>query len=1238
MTKNRPSPLRAEVTNLNFGQEGIAEFPKYGHFATFFIKKDTDDLYERWLKVVKLTDELCAKSKGEVVCVRGVDFCLWTRWCKELKMPVPKSKPDHALLNDKPFTNSGGDLWFHIKGTTNKSCERIFEAIEKALDPVTEKIIHTPAHKMHGGKVFGGRFRDAMINPVDPVNLSNRVIVGDEDAFYRGSAFVLQQKFKHNWAQLDDKNQIEKEDMIGRNVNDAIIPMHDDRSHIKCVRQVNGERVTDRILRQALPYGQSKTGNGKEEGVYFVAYAKDNNIYHDLITNIVGPEKGFIKDKMLSNTHATSGNFWFVPSAEIIKLAPAKGSIRVPENEYFDVRSSNGYMYYNNRDFLHQTQLRKDGDEFSDRILLLLSQNFSRWNDTWEKPQIMPSPGHLRDHLSNDKWKKYQKYATSKSAALRKGLAIKISLSDVLLQEQYRELAGLHNIKPYELLVGNMPPLTLGSGTQVMEYLNEEEKIEGFFGMKNEYSATGHNIPNYKKVLRLGVGGLLKEAQQKLKGSTGETRAFYQSVIWSLEGLEAFILSYAELAKSLEESTPKTAKFERDNYAAIAKRMTKLASKKPKGLLESLQLIFIINCALHQTGEPMSIGRLDQYLIEPYLADIKAGKLDGAGAQEIIDAFWLKMDETVLYNRQHMQDYLTYGTGAVFYSAGNFPQGSALNQWVQQVTLGGYLPTNSKTPKDGCNHITLLCLKAARRLPLNAPCVSLRVHKNMNEGQHKDIIEEASKAILSGGAHPILMNDDKLVKGLLDSGPIKPEDARDYVCDGCYEPVIQGRSEWAFSYVPILPVVGMAMNQGATIAGAGWVHLRGMKNGWNSPPPETIRSFSEFLDIFYRQYTWQIAAFYNTLMNSYGSLWEICPSPLFSSMTDGCMESGRDMTNGGAEIHIVAPMMCGITNAINSLYAIKKMVFDKESAVTTLPELLQALWNNWGEDMKEPFQNEFAGEARSEANASRYKELRKISLELPKFGEGQCEELKRLADKVVDRCVKIIRDGIENPVPSVKKAYDNLKKKYSIKGKPFEFTVTPGVGTFEDNLGLGVGMGASPDGRLAGEPIADDFCPAPSPSDMPPMSEPHDIYKGLDDWNVPSINYGLSNASPVDINIYEDFKPDDLQEVIQQFAQGKIGSNLLTVTTANPTTYANAQVYPEKYDLVRVRQGGWSEFYMAMFPEHQAYIARRPYYGVKTSTEKQSLKKKASAKSKGEQAKKNSKKGKKVTNKIVKDA
>ena len=151
---------------------------------------------------------------------------------------------------------------------------------------------------------------------------------------------------------------------------------------------------------------------------------------------------------------------------------------------------------------------------------------------------------------------------------------------------------------------------------------------------------------------------------------------------------------------------------------------------------------------------------------------------------------------------------------------------------VIQVTVGGY----NEDGVDACNEVTLMCLKACRRLPLNAPCVSLRL-TNFTPAEVK---KEAAMALLSGGAHPILFHDEKMVQGPLKSQSCKarsehmqlyycfaglyevlrqsfirsglpePKDliqiARSYSCDGCYEPMFTGRSEFKFAYILLLKV------------------------------------------------------------------------------------------------------------------------------------------------------------------------------------------------------------------------------------------------------------------------------------------------------------------------------------------------------------------------------------------------------------------------------------------------
>lgn len=1193
-----PKPLRA-------AQTGLGWFPDHAIYATYHLRERKAFDIERWRQLVGRLDAL--RGEGSVVLC-GVGLDLWARW-KGARHPAAHPKARHCTgisTHASAFASTGGDLWFHIKSENPQRAERLLAEIRKALKgAVREKPGHEPvkAHKRHGGKVLGGRFIDGLENPADREDLAARVLLGEEHGEACGGAFVVSQRFVHDWDKLDAMVEQQKQNMIGRDGNDRILAITDESSHIKRARQMkNGERMNTRLVRQALPYGHATKNRANEEGIMFAGYAQSWHALDEIFEQIAGTKEGFVQDQLFSVTRGVEGTYFYLPSRQECGLPGDADSLDVTMNPYFDLRSDNGLMFYNARDY--QARVRRSAlvqdCPISERILTLLNKQFSRWQDTWYEPRETPPIEPLSSHLKGK-----DRQLLEASVALRKGKATQITLSRVVVDADYAERANLMRIDPDDLLAGNMPQLSLGIGSRVMEYLNDEEKITHWFGSLNEYSATGHNVPDYALLLRLGIGGLLKLYGSKLKGAANPD--FFQSVIWSLEGLQGYIDAHAKHVRAMLDGKarekPALSDGQRDNLKTLLARLKRLRSEPAAGFIDGLQLIFLTNCALHLVGEPHSIGRLDQLVGDLYEADLARGAITPGDAQEAIDAFWLKMDETVLYNYRHLNDYLTYGTGAVFYSAGNFPQGAAINQWVQQVTVGGVKRDGGAVAQDASNAVTRMCLRAARRLPLNAPCLSLRVHA----GTPPDLLDEAATALLSGGAHPVLLNDDKMVPALAACMPaddgLPPAqhlaDARDYSCDGCYEPVFPGLTEWAFSYVPLLPMVDLAMNQGTTILQAGAIHLRGNKVSWNSPPPEEIKSFDEFLEIFHKHWRWAVAGYFNSLVHGYGSLAGVCPSPLFSALMTDAADSGYDLTDGGARYHVVALMMCGIADTIDSLYAVKKLVFDPVTARCTLPELLCCLQCNWGSNMQAPFYAASAGAARLEEEAERFRQLREVALALPKFGIDGTPELVKLAEATIQRCVGEIHAGLGGPhtVQAVREGYEKLKKTYGkARKRRFAFTVTPGVGTFEDNVGVGMGMGASANGRLSGQPLAADFTAMQLPPDRPLPARKAPIGKALRDWNIPAIGHGIANAGPSDLNIAEDFPHDKLVAFLHDFAQGRTGSNMITISCASPSTLAGAMQEPERYDLVRVRTGGWSEFYVAMFDFHQEYLRRRPFY------------------------------------------
>jgi pyruvate-formate lyase len=88
----------------------------------------------------------------------------------------------------------------------------------------------------------------------------------------------------------------------------------------------------------------------------------------------------------------------------------------------------------------------------------------------------------------------------------------------------------------------------------------------------------------------------------------------------------------------------------------------------------------------------------------------------------------------------------------------------------------------------------------------------------------------------------------------------------------------------------------------------------------------------------------------------------------------------------------------------------------------------------------------------------------------------------------------------------------------------------------------------------------------------------------------------FGDGCPVDYNIPEGFDRARLVEILHAFAQGK-GGSICTFTVADPATFAAAQAHPDRYNLLRVRMGGWTEFFVALFPAHQEQHKRRPLYG-----------------------------------------
>ncbi|HEV7642766.1 MAG TPA: pyruvate formate lyase family protein [Pyrinomonadaceae bacterium] len=754
-----------------------------------------------------------------------------------------------------------------------------------------------------------------------------------------------------------------------------------------------------------------------------------------------------------------------------------------------------------------------------------------------------------------------------------------------------REKAGSMEIDPDELIVGTLPPYSVGQGKELMRYLTDDETLYWELRYLNEWSPFGHIVPDHEFILDNGIIGILNICQEKQRGIgnlSDKKYCFYQSVIKALEGVLLYVNAYADLAEDTAAKFPANDE-KHQNLQVISERLRKCPAQPCETFMEALQTIYIMHCALHFTGEIVSIGRLDQILYKYYADDIKEGRLTPAQAQEAIDCFWIKLDEKVVLNKRFIEDRFTSSDGALLGTgaASNFDQGALVNQWMQQVTIGGIKADNDAESQDATNEITFMCLEAARRLPLNSPTLDLRVHSKTDVG----VLRSAAKAILSGGAHPILMNDDKIVPALHSKtgGFVELKSARNYACDGCYETLFAGETEFSFGFVSALDVLEKALNGGAGFGASGSTYLRGSKSSFRTKPAARIESFDEFWEILEKHLLLGCHKFLQGILTQYGIKENVSPSPLLSAMVTGCLEKGRDLAGGGARYRLFSPLMTGISTAADSLYIIKKLVFDEK--LFTLEELVACLRSNWGRNkdvigLKLP--------------KSQVDDIRALCIRTPKFGRGVVE-VDELAWKLIDRFYESIQEAKNHPVHSAD--WERLKQSYGEQDYDFEILFAPGVGTFEQYNFGGSFVGATPDGRYAFDPIASDFSPAPLYSDEQPVAETNGntshrytvkFMDGLRSYTHDAVNL-LSDGAPSDFNIGENFDEDSLVDILKSFAGGQ-GSNMLTITVADPETMAAAQNNPDEYELVRVRMGGWTEFFITLFPMHQEQHKRRPQF------------------------------------------
>ena len=516
-------------------------------------------------------------------------------------------------------------------------------------------------------------------------------------------------------------------------------------------------------------------------------------------------------------------------------------------------------------------------------------------------------------------------------------------------------------------------------------------------------------VPNYERVFRLGLNGLIKQIEEKLQELEMqippdmdakryiEARHFLEAILISLKAGVRFSKRYAVLAREMmkSESNPQR----RRELEEVAEVCDWVPANPPRTFYEALQAWWFLRliCYFIETEWAGDGTRFDVLKNPYYKKDVEEGRLTREEAQELLEFLWLRLMEI---------GRITTPESAA---------ASAGESKLQALNLGGVTSEGG----DATNDISFLMLDASIELKSVQPSLALRYHPGISQ----ELILRAIDCIGTGVGYPAIHNDSAVIPWLVDRG-IPIEDARNYSIYLCVQPGIPGKAVCtcggpSMGVINLAKCLEISLHQGED-------PLYGGQIGYPTADPATFRDIEDVMQAYLKQVNFvmdKISQIHKIAMNI---LLEYHQTPFLSALIDGCIENAQSCAT---EFYHSFPIVTAVgpVNAVDSLAAIKKFVF--EDKVVSMQELIEALDNNF--EGRESLRQELITKA-------------------PKFGND---------DDYVDL---IARDVFHRTQKEVQKFAD-------VHGTPI--TLDGSIAAAYPLWGRKVG--ATPDGRKSKETLAD---------------------------------------------------------------------------------------------------------------------------------------------------------------------
>ncbi|UZW13627.1 pyruvate-formate lyase [Clostridium pasteurianum] len=720
-------------------------------------------------------------------------------------------------------------------------------------------------------------------------------------------------------------------------------------------------------------------------------------------------------------------------------------------------------------------------------------------------------------------------------------------------------------IKYDELIVGNPNMNSVGFGTVLPIYATEDELREAKEYKMNENSVWGHHPPHWEKVLKIGFVGIIDEIKSAMdriyESDIPDQVAIdeYRAMLIAIEGAISFANRHAE--EALKASSLETNPVRKKELFEIYKVCSRVPYHPAETLHEATQAYWFAYCMVNSGGEYVPLGRVDQHLYPYYKSDIEKGTITEEVATDIIGSFLAKCNERIctdikkwenhydfgLFSQGMKPEYTTgmeetgghesggYDIRALSWqededdnSEANFNFGQSGNDWLMNMIIGGLRPDG----EDGTNEITYKILRLRFEMGLLMPTLSARVSSKTPDKFWKEL----AACLRHSEGEPAIYNDDAIIPGFEEIG-IPTEEARDYSNDGCWECLIPGKSHFSYAHIMNLRCLEWVFTNGITLQS-------GDMEGIDTGDISLYKDFDSFYAAYCKQVDSQIDFQIQRRLDNLGLSKMIAPDPLISSIMDGCIEKGRDLSDVNAvkyTFHLL--LITGLSNVVDSLSAIKKLVF--EDKVATLEDFKNAITNNW----------------------KGYERLRLMALnKVPKYGNDD-----DYADEILSKVMKDFESKIE-----------------TWRTKQDKLLIPCGIGTFENYAALGRTLSASPDGRLNKESLAPNYAPTPGVD----IKGPTAVIKSATKPDLLRYYCG----SPLDISLNKneflgDVGMKRMESVLKTFCN--LGGQIATFTTCSVEEMKEAKINPEKHRNLKIRMGGLSAYFIALSPVQQDNIIQR---------------------------------------------